>query len=369
MKKFLYPLAILFGGLLTLNAQKIEAPTISASVYVDAYYATDNDNSTRWGDARKYSFVNYRKDVFGLNAANLSVAADALNYRGKITLQTGDVRKSSWEGYTDNPMLQEGYFGIQLFDGFWIDAGYYITHIGAEAVLPIDNWMSIHNCVGYFEPFYSSGIKASYDINKNWHAELHLVNGNGIIEDYNANKSLGYYLSYSDSKFFASYSGIVGNEEGSETEAKLATYSNFLFQYTFSEQFAVKAQFDYATRADVPDPITQEEQASAFMGGAVQAQWKFVKDFAVAARFAYADNTQEARIMPDGLYKGMGVTANLTYFPTENSFLRIEGRMLQFDDDDTPQLNNKPFLDADGMPTNSRMEIMLNYGLRFDAIF
>ena len=73
--------------------------------------------------------------------------------------------------------------------------------------------------------------------------------------------------------------------------------------------------------------------------------------------------------MPDGLYKGMGITANLTYFPTANSFIRLEGRMLQFDDDDTPQLNNKPFIDTDGNPTNSRMEIMLNYGLRFDAIF
>lgn len=30
-------------------SQKIEAPEISTSVYVDAYYATDNDNSTGWG--------------------------------------------------------------------------------------------------------------------------------------------------------------------------------------------------------------------------------------------------------------------------------------------------------------------------------
>jgi hypothetical protein len=350
-------------------SQKIEAPEISTSVYVDAYYATDNDNSTGWGQNRKYSFVNYRKDVFGLNAANFTLSAKATNYRGKLTLQAGDIKKSAWDGVTDNPSLYEGNFGIRLFEGFWIDAGYYITHIGAEAVLPIDNWMSIHNCVGYFEPFYSSGIKASYDINENWHAELHLVNGNGIIEDNNSNKSVGYYLSYTDSKFFASYSGIAGNEESSADDSKLATYSNFLFQYTFSDKFAMKAQFDFATRADVPDPVTEDVQQATYMGTAVQAQWKFVDNFAFAARFAYADNTKEARLMPDGLYKGMGITANLTYFPTTNSFIRLEGRMLQFDDDDTPQSNNKPFIDTDGNPTNSRMEIMLNYGLRFDAIF
>jgi hypothetical protein len=58
--------------------------------------------------------------------------------------------------------------------------------------------------------------------------------------------------------------------------------------------------------------------------------------------------------------KGSVITLGLEYKPSDKSYIRIETNSFNFGDD------YKLFLDSDKKPTNSRMELLLNFGVWFD---
>jgi len=60
-------------------------------------------------------------------------------------------------------------------------------------------------------------------------------------------------------------------------------------------------------------------------------------------------------------YKLWGVTAGIEYKPTEESYVRLEGRRLQMD-------KNQFIFDYNGSLYNDRYEVMVNAGVTFDML-
>lgn len=54
------------------------------------------------------------------------------------------------------------------------------------------------------------------------------------------------------------------------------------------------------------------------------------------------------------------MTLGVQYLPNSFSYIRLEGSMYNMKDD------YKIFTDADGKPANSKMELMLNFGVYLD---
>jgi len=365
MKSFLYIiLFVVFSIAVYTSDNDLE---VKIGAYVDTYIATDNDNEPD-GDseyfdhfARKYSVNDLQKNNFSINIAQVSASIDYNNFiRSVITLHYGDMPTVAFN--TENLFgIQEAYVGIKVIDNLWVDAGYFLTHIGSEAVLPKDNWLTSHSMVTYVEPFYHAGVRALYD-NGILSAGLHFLNsGVGYFEN-NDNKTLGYNLGYSAGDIFTiNLAGMIGNEiPGGSINAKTNMYNNLSLESHPTDKLAFKAQFDYASLEDgyMQD---RELESATYMGFVVQGRYQILEKFAATARFAYFDDTKGYA----SIYaSGMGITAGVEYKPTDFSYLRLEGRMLNFDDSDESAGNQ--FHDADGELTNTRMELMINFGVYLD---
>lgn len=344
---------------------------VKISAYVDSYIATDNDNiSKEFGSShshRKFSVVDGKKGEFGLNVAQIS--AD-LTYqermRGVVTLHYGDLPNSS---HGPLQRIQEAYGGFQLFNGFWLDAGFFLTHIGGESLLPKDNWLSSHSMVTYYEPFFHAGLKATYETGPIT-ASLLLVNGNGIFQDNNDNKSFGMYFGYSeDESFSISYANIIGNEvDGEPKNAKMHMLHNICVETHPTKEFGVKAQVDIAMLEDakLKEDTNDEYEQGTYIGASVQGKYQITDPFSMAARLSWHDNADD--IYGDGHPTScIGFTYGLEYKPVDYGYIRLETRYLMMDEgDEEDNYPGKIFRDGDGEPTNSRMEFMLNFGVWLD---
>lgn len=353
-----YVSILVFFAVLAIASNAIQAqPTIKLSGYVDTYIATDDDQGN--SDNRLFSVIDHQKHNFGLNTAQFTLSAEADNYRSYITLHHGDIADNAW---TTHSLIQQAFAGVKLFNGFWLDGGYFLTHIGGESLLPKDNWLSSHSMVTYYEPFYQAGFRATYQINDNLSAQLHLLNGNGRFQDNNEQKTLGWWLGYTGSAFSASYAGQIGNEENSGDPGKNMMYHNICFSLNRIGNFEAKAQLDYSMKDEGKVDDDGELATAAFMGASAQARFHFADNFKATARLAYFDDS-------DNLFaseiSGIDLSAGIEFNPTSNSYLRLEGRMLSLDEGDNDE--GKIFFDGEEYGT-SRMELLINFGLNFDLL-
>jgi hypothetical protein len=337
---------------------------VKFSGYLDAYLAVENtkmqsnnDKSLNFG--RDLTYVNPKKDQIGLNIAMVNVAANYEKFRANFGIQSGDLVRSAFEnpGVTKTPLIQQANVGMNVFDKVWIDAGYFLTHIGGEALLPKDNWLSSHSLVTYYEPFYQSGIRISYEGDK-LTAQLHILNGNGIIEENNDNKTFGIFLGYKImDNLSVSYANVMGNEEAPAAHSKLHMLHNICAQYDISENFSMKAQADIASKEKSKIEQNGEEKDGSYFGASLAAKYAFTKSLSASARFAMINNE-------DGVYapelKGNAFTLGVEYKPLDNAYIRLEGSMFSMDD------KYKVFLDSDNKPSGSKAEIMLNCGIYLD---
>ena len=354
MKKLYVFLFLLVTAFAVSNSQSLN---YKLSGYLDTYYAIDNDGNfdALSTNTRPYSYVNKQKDEFRLNVAQFQGQFSYENrVRGIITLHTGDLLHTAWEdaGATD-PTLQQANGGFMVFENVWIDAGYFLTHIGGELLLPKDNWLSSHSLVTYFEPFYQTGVRVSYET-PTLTAQLHVLNGNGIFEDNNYNKSVGVFLSYNlTDEVVLAYGNVIGNEiPGDPSLSRLQMFHNFDVYYTPAKDFRLKGQVDFASLAE-KDSI----KAQSYMGVSVEGQYFITDKYAATLRGSYITTSNKLFwVDGKGFENGNEIALGLQYKPADMIYCRIEGRMISFDDE------YKPFR-VDNKDASSRMEIMLNFGI------
>lgn len=353
MKILILVLSISF---LTLYASE-NGPKVNWSAYVDSYISFDNDyvpQQNGFNPARQLTYINYRKNQLSLNTAQIMTDITWSDFRGNISIHLGDLHKTAYETPgTEAHYIQQANAGFKLGGNFWVDAGYFLTHIGGESLLPKDNWLTSHSLLTYFEPFYQAGIRFSYE-SDNFTGQLHILNGNGIFDENNYNKSLGLFIGYKIAdNLFASYAGIIGNEEpGSPNNAKNHILHNVVLNYDATEMLSIKGQIDLASK----EKSLNVTEAGNFLGISITGHYKFSNSFSGTARFAYVDNS-------DGIYapliEGLEVTLGAEYKPTEFSYIRFEAGALQLSDKDIYKI----FTDKDGKPSANRLSAAINFGL------
>jgi len=350
MKHVTLYLILLFFFCTTMYSEDLH---IKMSAYLDTYYAIDNDDNfdALSQKTRPFSYINKQKDEFRLNVAQIQGVIDYnKQVRGIVTFHAGDLLHTGWEDLGANdPTLQQANAGFMAFENFWIDAGYFLTHIGGELLLPKDNWLSSHSLVTNFEPFYQAGFRFSYEL-PNITAQIHIINGNGIFEDNNYNKSVGLYFAYIfNEKWSVSYANIFGNEEaGNPQNSRLLMFHNLDINYNQSPDFRIKGQVDFANLAEKDTIKTQ-----SYCGVSIEAQYCFTKVISASLRSSYIMTDNFLFINAENGYE---VACGLQYKPFQPIYVMLEGRMLTFDK------NYTPFL-VDGRNDSSRLELMLNFGV------
>lgn len=324
------------------------------STYVDAYYAYDNDKNI-FQDQRLLDLISPYRDQIRLNIAAVSLKYNAEKIRSTFTLHYGDIPDVNWKPYTKFDMIQEANIGFTPYKNLWIDAGYFVTHVGAEG-FPKENFLSSFSLPAYVEPYLQSGIKVGYDFSDKFSACLHLINGYNLFEDNNKNKSVGLQLSYTPiEQFNVSYNNILGNEMPAGTDGKLMVFNNLIFNISPCKKIDVVASFDLGVQEKSKRFDTT---TSAYTyGGFVSVRYKFNPKISATIRGEYyqdLDGILSGNIGSYNWLKGNGLTLGCEYRPIESAYIKLEGRYLRLDNE------IKAFYKG-----NERVEGMLNIGFEY----
>ncbi|CAN5661290.1 porin [soil metagenome] len=302
---------------------------LTVSGYLDTYYSRNNDLDHTLD---RFPGVSPFKDEFRLNIAQVSFKYFKNNIRGNITIQYGDEPDLFWT--EDKKFIQEANVGFSPAEDLWIDAGYFITHIGTESIRPIENTFSTFAMVSLFEPFPQSGVALTYSKN-HFTGALFLVNGYNQIDDNNKNKSFGFSLSLKPYKNVELiFNNLTGNEIPYPEPSKVRLYNNLIFKGKFGNSWNVIINNDVCLQER--SKLSDTTSVGILAGGFFSIQYRINPKFAAAFREEYFMDV-------DGLLSGvytnslgektglqtLGASIAFEYNPRENAYVRLESRFLK----------------------------------------
>ncbi|MFI5196135.1 MAG: outer membrane beta-barrel protein [Chitinophagales bacterium] len=369
LNKKVSAIIILFAALLLSlqsKAQKVDTiSTFSITGYLDAYYAYYSD-SVGPGNFQKFPTVSPRSNNPSLNIAQLSFQYNAEKIRGAAVFHFGDIAAATWAPAPYNNIM-EAHVGFKVCRMLWIDAGFFRTHFGTEFLLPVENIASSLTIGTFYEQLYQSGIRLNFTPIKELEINLFLTNGYNTFVDNNNKKSLGMAVTYTiDNNASIGYTNYTGDDTPpGKINNHLRVQQNLFFNF---QRNRIKLQVggDFCLQQN-SDLATGSETASMYSALAT-FRYQVAKHCAVYARgevFSDPDGFMST-IIKDYAgnqtgYKVWGITAGAEYKPTENSYIRIEGRRLQMDQD-------QYIFTHDGLLYNYRYEVMINAGVTFDLL-
>lgn len=347
------------------KTSEVKTPvTYSLSAYVDVYYAHYTD-SVGPGSFQKFGTVSPRNNTPSLNTAQLSFQYNADKIRTMVALHYGDIASSSWSSTYNNVM--EAHVGIRLLKKLWIDGGFFRTHYGTEYLLPVENITSSVTVSTYYEPYYESGLRLDYNPTDKLMIDLYMVNGYGIFIDNNNKKSFAAAITYSiNDKTGIGYTNYIGDDTppGNDT-THLRIHQNLFLNYKY-KKFRLQVSGDYCLQEN-SDIATHNKMARLY-SGLLTMRYQLPATFAIYGRGevfndpdAIVSNLITDRAGKLTGYELWGVTAGAEYKPTANSYVRLEGRMLQMN-------QYQDIFYYNGTQQNYRYEIMINAGINFDLI-
>lgn len=332
--------------------------TLSGSV--DIYYAYYHD-SLPGERFRVPGLISPRSEQFGLNIAQARLAYDAPSVRGRLALHYGDIPLFSWS--PDFPMLQEGTFGVRVFRDLWIDGGFFPTHIGTESFLPGNNRLGSVAAITFYEPLYQSGVRIGWEGSETFTAQLHLLSGYNAVIDRNNAKGIGAYVAWHPSEAMSFiYTNLFGDEAPDSAATQFRTYHNVQLIHTPISDVHLILGFDFCSQSN-----TALAGGTATMtGGLLLAGYDISPQWRINGRFEFFNDPE--RFMAGTYLNELGEETGLElwggtlgaeYKPTDNSYIKLEGRMLQ-----TPE--GTTFFGEDVLQRR-RFEAHILGGVTFDA--
>lgn len=336
--------------------------SFTLSGYIDAYYAGYTDSAGA-GGYQKFPTAAPRNNQFGLNIVQIGMKYHSNRFRGLATLFFGDTPRSAWSPNFN--MIQEAHLGFRIIDRFWLDAGFFRTHIGLESIQPRENIAMSLATTTYFEPYYLSGAKLTYEYSEKWMFQLNAFNGFNNFVDNNTGKAFGASVAWTpNEKLSATLSTIVSDESADEYPLnQTRDYTNFIAVYqTRRMTIGLEGNYGIQTNSQLSD-----SSATATMFSTLLAlKYRFTPNWATYTRFEYFTDPNEMLTGPvineyhtlTGL-DITGVTLGFEYKPIPNSYFRIEGRYLKTLGED------EHIFYYDNTSTNERYELIAGIGVWF----
>ncbi len=291
--------ALLLGWPAPLRAQAVStdsSQSLTIGAFVDAAYAFDvNRPATR---DRAFTTQPARHNEFNVNLAFVEATVARRRVRGRLALQAGtsvqanyaaEPRQGAVSGDALSRMLQEAYAGYQLTPTLWIDAGVFYSHIGMESWVSRDNPTYTRSLVADFSPYYSTGVRATWQVSSAVTARVDVVNGWQNISENNEDKSLGLRVDVAaNATTTVSWYGYAGNEPG----AQRRLFNGVGVRSRLSDRAEVLAQVD-AGRQHGRDSVTAAARSSGWYGATLVSRYWVRPSLAVVARAErFADGDQ-----------------------------------------------------------------------------
>lgn len=166
---------------------------LKVSGYLDTYIGWYSDPVNSSGFA-KFPTEAPRSEEFGLNIAQISAQYLSRDFRSTLTLFGGDCPQAAWSTHLN--YVQEANLGFRLVKNLWLDAGFFRTHIGLESIQPRENMTVSLATTTYFEPYFLSGAKLTWQMSTKWNFQCNIFNGFNQFRENNRNKAVGFAVAW-----------------------------------------------------------------------------------------------------------------------------------------------------------------------------
>jgi len=339
-------------------AQQDSSQQISISAYSDVYFASFSDELAP-NELQQVTTVSPRDKRFGLNIAQLGVHYESDRVRGNVIIHYGDIAEATWS--EEFRAVQEANMGIRLADNWWLDAGFFATHIGTESFLPKNNNTSSTAVATYNEPFFQSGARLAYEGSEQFDFAFWVVSGYNFFLDANDAKSVGIAASYYFSdELSLTYTNLFGRESADGLSPKqYRTYHNLYANWQAAPLWHLSLGGDIGTQTHSK---LRNPNATAVMFNALATlRFQLHPQYALTAR---GEIFQDPEGFISGVYptadssiNGLelyGLTLSAEYRPMPQSYLRLESRYLQ--------TSNQLEIFNTEKPDNQRWELMVTMG-------
>ncbi|MBK8551676.1 MAG: outer membrane beta-barrel protein [Ignavibacteria bacterium] len=236
--------------------------------------------------------------------------------------------------------------------------------MGAEGIISINNYFASLALATYYEPFYQSGIKASYTFSDQVYGSLYLLNGYNVFADNNKNLSGGMQFGVKpQNNLEIIYNNISGNEQPAGSQGKTRVYNNLVVKYSPAKKIDILLGADFCVqqKSDLSDSLNTANMYS----GLLSFRYKFTPKFSAMLR---AETYQDENGIMSGTYintdtvmtglQSSGISLGIEHKPITNTYIRIETRYLKNPDD------LKIFNVVKG-PRDFRWEYILRSGVTF----
>jgi hypothetical protein len=232
---------------------------------------------------------------------------------------------------------------------FALEAGIYPCHLGFESFLSRDNWTYSRSWLGENQPYYVTGVKASYALTDHLSAQLHVYNGWQVVGDNNDAKSFGTQLAWSSELLSVAFNTHAGPETPGDND-HWRLFGELVAQVNPTPQVSIATQLDagWQQRAGA--------DASAWQGAGLFARVAVTDAVTLAGRGeVYHD--------PDGTITGVGQTAAegtlcVELKPRDDISIKLEGR---YDHSDAAVFTRHE-TGADGKPLLTKDEALAVLG-------
>jgi hypothetical protein len=251
-----------------------------------------------------------------------------------------------------------------VYKKLWLDAGFFRTHFGLESIQPRENMTISLATTTYFEPYFLSGAKLTWQQSDKLAIQLNAFNSFNQFVETNKNKAVGLSIAYNpSSNLTTSFSTIVCDEslQGSFRK-QLRWYNNLCVVYK-TNRWVVGLENNFGMQQN--SKLTDTSATATMFSSLLAVKYRITPKWASYLRGEVFFDPDEILTGPvqneDHQLVGIDLTGGTVGFefkPIPNSYFRIEGRYLFTRPEET-------IFTMNGVYSNQRYEIITALGLWF----
>ncbi len=334
MKKIIFTL--LLASSLLVNAQEEEKKlTISGSV--DAYYQTYLSAPDNSGPSFGTAFAG--KSGFALGMANIIASYEGEKAGAVLDLVTGPRGAgATFNSDIVDGIVNQAYVYWNISENTTLTFGRWNTFLGYEVIAPAANFNYSTSYLFSSGPFSHMGLKADFTLSEDFSLMLAITNpwdtnDTSMTGEYAFGAQLGYKGQYLNLYYDSGASQGLGFE------------IDYTGGFDLSDSFFLGINAAYETTSFVFDDdgnVLSDDFSNGFYGVALYPQLATSDNFSIGLRgevFGY--HAEDGEDLPSVL--GLTLTGSYT---VDNLIIKPEFRLDGWD-------NNEPYLDNDGMASNS----------------
>ncbi len=285
---------------LSTPQEKVDKPVVTEnplkmSGFVDAYYSTNfYFPESRANRLRNFDIYS---NQFGFNMAKLKFQKDPGPIGFDVELAFGSATDlvHTIDNKVDETFknLHQAYgtVAIPVGNTLSIDVGKFVTHLGSEVIETNANWNYSRSLLfSWAIPYFHTGLRATYPINRYVTVMGMVSNGSNRIIDNNDGKTFGGQIVLTPIENLSIIENLIGGPEQANNNSDWRSITDTVISWQPIPKLGLNVNFDYGM-----EKIKTSNQT--WLGVSGMARYAITDRVAIAARGEWFND-------PDGLQTG-----------------------------------------------------------------